>query len=160
MHELLSKEGANRNTVWSCKIQVGSWPSFTYDDPFPYIPPEQYIDIIGWQYNNHSQPQIGLPSIPLRQQFTYYYNKASKKYPKKPQAFWELSSLWDPKQHIWWDNALDKIKNKYFRVKIVTMDVISWSGHYYFDARQTPETKRVIRKQFSDPYFIGSAIKK
>jgi hypothetical protein len=160
IHDLFSKEGANRNTIWSSKLQVGSWPSFTYPDPFAYIPPEQYIDIIGWQCNNISQPQIGLPSMRLREQFSYYYNRASRKYPKKPQAFWELSSPWDPKQHVWWDNALDNIKNKYFRVKIVAMDVISWFGHFYFDARQTPETIQKIRQHFADPYFIGSAIKK
>jgi hypothetical protein len=156
LHDLFSKEGANRNTIWSSKLKVGSWPSFIYPNPFAYIPPEQYIDIIGWQANNHSAEHLGLYSKFLESLFDRYYRKAERKYPRKPQGFWELSSPWDPKQHIWWDNTLEIIKNKYFRVKVVAMDVISYRGDFYFDARQTPETKQVIRKHFSDPYFIGS----
>jgi hypothetical protein len=47
MHNIFQKEGANKNVVWSTKLISGRWAYETMYDPIPYIPPKEYVDIIG-----------------------------------------------------------------------------------------------------------------
>lgn len=166
MHELFEREGANKNTGWTTKLKFGHWPRFSFPDPFQYIPPKQYVDTIGWQANNQNKPNFGMYSQSLRQMFGSYYNKAAKKYPTKPQMFWEFSSNAEGgRQDSWLDKSLTDIETVFLRVKGVMLDEINWRhptmpqwGSYI--ASLTPESVKVIRKHFTSPYYIGSIIKK
>ena len=158
MYELFEREGANKNTVWSLKL-ASFHPTHGHPDPFPYIPPEQYFDLIGWQTNNyeiHGQFSQSLKSL-----FDYNYKRAARKYPRKPQIIWELSSAYGPYQDEWLDKALTLIKEKYFSVKGVSFDEnCSSSGSFRYKPIPTNESIQVIKKHFTDPYYIGSIIKK
>ena len=161
MHELFGKEGANKNVLWSLKLSTGRWDKWEYPDPFQYIPPEPFFDLIGWTTNDLNKPEVGLYSKSLESSFNYYYKKATNKYKRKPQIIWELSSHWGPKQDEWVDEALTSIKNKYFRVKGVSFDEnCDRAGGLSYWPIPTNESKDVIRKHFSNQYYIGSIIKK
>jgi hypothetical protein len=164
MHGIFQKEGANKNTIWSSKMKMGMWKGFSYPDPFSYLPDSPYIDIIGWACNNHSKPHIGLYSMSFDDFFEYYYRRASKLFPKKPQMFWELSTPYGPEQASWLDKALGTIPVRYRKVKGVMLDeqYDPGVGDSYGSYNPTPtaETIEVIKKHFSSGYFIGSAIKK
>jgi len=157
MYELFEREGANKNTVWSLKL-ASFHPAFGHPDPFPYIPPEPYFDLIGWQTNNYEIP--GHFSQSLKSLFDYNYKRAARKYPRKPQIIWELSSAYSPRQDEWLDKALTLIKEKYFRVKGVNFDENCSSASFGYIPIPTDESREVIRKHFADPYYIGSIIKK
>jgi hypothetical protein len=164
MHNLFAKEGANKNTVWATKFKMGVWHTFAFLDPFQYCPPKEYIDIIGWNCNNHDKPEIGLYSQSFRQFFDYNYKKASKKYPTKPQMFWELSTARGRKQAEWINQTLIDIQERYPKVKGVMLDEQRYSGigdsYGSFDPSLNDESIKIVRKHFSEGYFIGSAIKK
>lgn len=163
MHGIFQKEGANKNTIWSTKMKIGMWKDFSYPDPFSYIPDSQYVDIIGWACNNHTKPHLGLYSMSLDEFFAHYYRQAQKRFPSKPQMFWELSSPFGPEQASWVDNALRSIQVRYPRVKGVMLDenydpgVGDSFGHY--NGTPTTETIEVIKKHFASGYYIGSTIK-
>ena len=163
MHELIKKEGAN-NVVWITKLKMGRWRDFSYPDPFNYIPPKEYVDIIGWACNNHIKPEIGLYSQSFNSLFNYYYKNASRKFPTLPQMFLELSSASNNSQYKWMDDALNTIKTKYYRVIGVLIDEQPyWSeGNPYggFDPGPTPKSREVIRKHFTGSYYIGSILKR
>jgi hypothetical protein len=74
MHELCEREGANRNVVWSIKLKHGAWRYFSYPDPFQYIPPKKYVDIIAWATCNLNRPDIGVERQSLREMMGRYYS--------------------------------------------------------------------------------------
>lgn len=163
MHDLFSKEGANTNTVWSLKLKAGRWRDFQFPDPFKYVPPERYFDIIGWAPNNHCKPEFGLYNQSFESLFDHYYEKAAKKFSKKPQFIWELASEQGPNQDEWYNDALTLIKNKYFRVKGVVLDESPYiSGTWFGNTNPVPTSESIkkIRKHFTTPYFIGSILNK
>jgi hypothetical protein len=75
--------------------------------------------------------------------------------------FWELGASRGNDQAKWLDNALERIRTRYPRVKGVMFDVMpDVMSNEGYDPSHTPETVKVIRKHFTSGYFIGSAIKK
>ena len=153
MHEVFLREGANRNTVWSTKLINGKWAR----DPVPFIPPQEYVDIIGW--NNGawlSRNILGTANLSFGNQFHYDYIRTAKKYPAKLHMFWEIGACGSG-QTEWIDDALKSIQNDYPRVKGVMFDVMPDEE---YDPRHTEQTVEIIKKHFSGHYYIGSAIKK
>ena len=160
MHRLFEEEGANKNTLWSIKLQAGRWRNFSYPDPFQYIPPEEYFDILGWGPNNICQPDIGLYPQSFQSLFNYYYEKAAEKYPRKIQVIWELASDAKYNQDEWYDNALTLIRTKYPRVKAVNLDENAYRRHgAHTNPVPTKKSTKKIKRHFADPYFIGNIIK-
>jgi hypothetical protein len=160
MHNIFQKEGANKNVIWSTKLICGGWPGWEQFDPLKYIPPKEYVDIIGWNCSvNHEVVQRYRiqANLSFDAQFRRDYNRAASRYPTKPQMFWELGASIGPDQTRWFDDALGKIRTKYPRVKGVMFDECSNAGYHPW---HTPETVKVIRKHFASGYFLGRAIKK
>jgi hypothetical protein len=159
--ELSVREGAT-NIVWSVKLLIGSFDAWTYPDPFAYIPPKEYVDIIGWLANNLCRPQDGANSLSFQKLLEPYYNKAVEKYREVPQVLWEIMSnrhCNQVEQHLWMDNALTLIQERYFWIKGVNLDENDYVGHG-FDVYPVPSLKTmdVIRKHFADPYFIENIL--
>lgn len=160
MHNIFQREGANKNVVWSTKLINGGFPGWPILDPLPYIPPKEYVDIIGWNCGANLevvQRYRIQADLSFEAQFRSDYNRAASRYPTKPQMFWEFGASTGPDQARWLDDALGKIRTKYPRVKGVMFDVMAPPD---YDPRHTPETVKVIRKHFAGGYFVGSAIKK
>jgi hypothetical protein len=148
IHDLCKREGANRNTIWSTKLKLAAWEDFSYPDPFQYIPPKEYVDIIGWQTCNLNVPHLRLYSQSLRTLFTCYYKQAERKYPTLPQAFWEYSSNQDRWQHKWLDDGFTEVENRFVRVKIVMLDEINWTGPFAYIANLSPKSVKAVAKHF------------
>ena len=165
MHELFEKEGANKNTAWSTKLNCGSWPHFSFADPFQYIPPKQYLDIIGWLADNINIPEVGLHSQSLKSLFDSNYKKAARIYPTKPQMFWEFSSNSGSWQHKWLDKSLTDIEERYLWIKGIMLDEMRWThptnrSFGTYNPGLTPKSLEVIRKHFASGKYDGSIIKK
>ena len=165
MHEIFKREGANSNTVWTIKLKFGSWTHFQFPDPFQYIPPKQFLDIIGWMANNVCKPQFSQYSQSLNSMFGSYYKKAATKYPTTPQMFWEFSSQNNRGQHQWMEQALSDIETKFLRIKGVMLDEVQWRhptmpSWGLYDVSLTPESTAVVRKHFSSGYYLGSIMDK
>ena len=160
IHTLFGKEGANKNTIWTTKFNVGPW----YNDPFEYCPPRENIDIIGWALHGFDRPDIGITFRTFETLFGHFYEKAAEKYSDKPQMFWEVSTHKDFKQASWINRAFDDIKDKFPRVKGVMLDEAPFTDHGdrfgSYDPTLTEESIAVVKRHFSTDYFIGSIIKK
>jgi hypothetical protein len=159
MHKIFQSEGANKNVIWSTKLICGRWPGHPMLDPLPYIPPSAYVDIVGWCCSSNLKSAVKAgEDLSFDRQFQSDYSNAASRYPTKPQMFWELGAS-GPGQAPWMDNALERIRTRYPRVKGVMFDVMA-TPRYGYDPVHTPETIQVIRKHFTSGYFKGSAIKK
>jgi hypothetical protein len=163
MHGIFKSEGAN-NAVWSSKMKMGRWNSFSFTDPFHYLPEPQYIDIVGWALNNHSKPDIGLYSMSFKDFFEYYYHQACRHFPEKPQMFWELSSARGKDQASWIDNALSIIPSEYKQVKGVMLDEQHDPGigdsYGSYDPTPNLDSLQIIKKHFTSGRYLGSVLQK
>jgi hypothetical protein len=160
MHNIFQSEGANKNVVWSTKLLNGGWPGWEHFDPLTYIPPKDYVDIVGWlctvKLESARRSNVQAERT-FDAQFQSDYNRAASRYPTKPQMFWELGASTGPEQAPWMDNALERIRTHYPRVKGVMLDVMATAG---YNPKHTSETIKVIRRHFASGYFKGSLINK
>jgi hypothetical protein len=110
--------------------------------------------------NNLNKPRKKLYYQDIDSLFGSYYAKARIKYPNKVQMFWEFGSTHDSRQAEWLDDALRKVKNKYFGVKGISFDECSYNRpNFIYNPTHTEESKKIIRSHFSDPFFIGQYTK-
>jgi hypothetical protein len=153
MHDLSEKEGANKNIVWSTKLLNWGWTDqLRVLDSFQYIPPKEYLDIVGWlccsnlYYNNGRS---------FKNMINADYKEACAKYPTLPQMLWELGADNRGYQSGWMDSALTDIRESYPQIKAIMFDEHT---SYDFQPDHTESTIKVIRKHFKSGYFIGTAI--
>jgi hypothetical protein len=154
MYEIFKKEGANANVLWTTKLINWGWTNqLLSSDSFQYIPPREYIDIVGWLccsniYYNGGRTFEGMINSD--------YKEACLRYPSKPQFLWELGADNRGYQSGWMDTALFQIKTEYPQIKGIMFD--EHTSHD-FQPDHTDLTIKVIRKHFTSNYFLGSALK-
>jgi hypothetical protein len=159
MHDIFESEGANKNVIWSTKLKLGAWSRWRHPSPFPYIPPAEYVDWIGWQVNNHAKPGIGLDYQSFKQLMMNVHDKAAVEYADKPQMLWEISSPNGKYQAKWYDDAMTAIPKEYPWIKGVVIDVMTFvsSGRYgNYNPTLTDESKEVLEKHFNSGKFRGA----
>jgi hypothetical protein len=150
MHNIFKEEGA-KNVIWSTKMIAGGFGNYyPAIDWAKYTPPTDYVDIIGWNVNEANTGRS------FNQQYGSSYKRAANMYPAKPQMLWELGASRYASQAHWMDDALKKIAGPYQRVKSIMFDVMISPGNY--DPTHTPKTVEIIKKHFSNGYFLGSAL--
>lgn len=160
MHDICRREGAN-NIIWSTKmIARGFGPRLPALSWSAYTPPEEYVDIIGWNCNGDIGRWGTYHDIheSFSNKFTQGYNKAVEKYPTKPQVFWELGAYSSIGQANWIDKALALIENHFHHVKGIMFD-LNYDPRGDYNPTHRDDTVAVVKKHYGNGRYLGTVPK-